>query len=426
MPMEYLAERLAAQAFVPVHAEEADTLRTLTLTNVAAGLGELGSVEGLLASLPLDPALRPADAAFLFAARLHARTQDDFYPDGRVHVGAVTLAVTLALADYVGDRTLECLAAGYRVFCTVARAHSVEAQRRGMRPSGVFGPFGAAASSAVALGLDAAATANAIALAAAVSAGHNQAWIAGSDEWMIEVANAARAGVEAALFTQAGVRAAPDAFEGRSGWASALFDERGAATLAATMAIGITDARDVAIKPYPVSGIAQVPTWLACMLHGDNGGLPEQILVTVSPIEHAYPGSSNRGPFASRSSALMSIAFCVACGLADGAVRLSRLDAPPDTRLADLLERVRVEPDAEMPEHAARIQVLNGSGKSASRSGAAAQVLFPDWHEVSERADEVARRSEADTALVAAAATELARPRPRARELRQLLEERRA
>ncbi len=421
--MVLLTEVMAERAQAPLQPDEANALRTLTLTNLAAGAGDLGSAERMLAALPLTAGSRPADDAFLFAARLHARTQDDFYPDGRVHVGAITLAVTLALADDVQERTLECLAAGYRVFCTIARAYSVDAQRRGMRPSGVFGPFGAAASAAAALELDRAQTVNAIALAAAASAGHNHAWIAGSDEWLIEVASAARAGVEAALFTRAGVRAGVDVFEGRFGWSEALFDDPGALALVSSLEAGELGAEAVAVKPYPVSGIAQVPTWLASTLHDDGGELPEEILVVVSPIEYAYPGSNSRGPFVSRSSALMSIAFCVACAIADGPVRLSRLEHSEAADLTDLLGRVRLEPDAAMAEHASRVEVRFADGRSASRAGNASEILFPGWPEISADKEALARRSEADPTLVVATQAELARRAPHASELRRLLEE---
>src|SRR5699024_264953 len=122
----------------------------------------------------------PSGNAFIGAMALHGRTQDDFYPHGRVHVGAITLAATLALADDAGDRLLECLAAGYDTMCLVAESGSSYVQTRGLRPSGIFGPLGAAASAATALGLDEAGVANAIGLAASLAGGTNQAWLSGT------------------------------------------------------------------------------------------------------------------------------------------------------------------------------------------------------------------------------------------------------
>lgn len=407
-------EKLAALARQPLGADEAAALRSLTLTNIAAAAGERGAVASMTDRLPLDGA-RPADGAFLLAARLHARTQDDFYPEGRVHVGAIALAATLALADEVGERTMDCLAAGYRVMCAVSAGYAAEAQRVGLRPSGVFGPFGAAAAAATALGCSAAQTGNAIGLAAAACGGHNQAWISGSDEWVLEVGAAARAGVEAALFGVAGARAAPDAFEGPAGWAAALLRDPGASTLTSGLTGPPVGAQNVAVKPYPVSGIAQVPTALACDLHASLAGTtPRAVRVRMSDAELGYPGSANTGPFPARSAALMSVAFCVACGLSDGVIRLARLENPHEVPLLDLVE---VTADPAVAEHEARVEV-DLDGEILRRTGRARELLFPVWTDAAPA--EIARRSEADEGVVRAAAAELSRERPRADVLRGL------
>lgn len=423
--MSSIAVGLAERALAPVSAKEDDALRALTLTNVAAGAGDRGTIDAKLAALPLSMSRTPSDAAFLLAARLHARTQDDFFPEGRVHVGAIALAATSALADRAGNRLLECLLAGYRVMCTVSDAYSVDAQRRGLRPSGVFGPPGAAASAAVALGLDADATANAIALAAAGGAGHNQAWVSGTDEWILEVGAAARAGVEAALFTEAGVTASPEAYEGRAGWGAAYFGEAGAPKLAAKLKSGVIGPEVVAVKPYPVSGIANVPTSLACDLHdalaADGGGAPESVIVRMSEVEHAYPGSSNAGPFRSRSDALMSVAFCVACALLDGAVPLRRLENPNDGDVRALLERISVVGDPGLAENEATVH-LTLDGRELVRTGKTAEILFPTWADAAAGATAIARRSEVDEAVVQRAAGELSREHPDANALRETLE----
>ncbi|HKP16883.1 MAG TPA: MmgE/PrpD family protein, partial [Gaiellaceae bacterium] len=141
--------RLAERALAAAGAEPPGYLRSLTLCNVAAAAGHKGGTERLLGALRDELGSGPGAEAFLAAAALHCRTQDDFYPEGRVHVGAITLAATLALADEAGDRLLECLAAGYEVMCAVSAAYAPAAQAAGLRPSGVFGPLGAAASASV-------------------------------------------------------------------------------------------------------------------------------------------------------------------------------------------------------------------------------------------------------------------------------------
>jgi len=407
-----VAGLLARRALAPVTAEDIESLRSLTLTNLAAALGERGEIGAVTDSLPLMPG-KPGDEAFLLAAQLHARTQDDFYPDGRVHVGAIALAATLALSDRVGDRLFPCLAAGYRAMCDVSAAYSATAQGRGLRPSGVFGPIGAAAAASVALGLTPEQATNAIAIAAAAAGGHNHAWVAGSDEWIIEVGAAARAGVEAALFTLAGARGGADAFEGKAGWSEAFFGQSGATDLVAVLDGPVAGPAVVAVKPYPVSGIAQVPTELACRAHGQLASrTPRSVTVAMSPIEYAYPGSSNTGPFTSRSDALMSVAFCVASGLLDGTVRLGRLEKPNDADVADLLERLTVRPDPALEENVAELRITLDDGEEIVAGTSADAILYPTWAELSAAAAGLALRSEADEGLVLAVAAELAQDTP--------------
>jgi 2-methylcitrate dehydratase PrpD len=389
-----------------------NTLRTLTLANVAAAGGDLGRAGTLIQELPLDGSRSPGDAAFIAALRLHARTQDDFHPSGRVHVGAATLAAALALSDRVGTRTLECLAAGYEVMCILGATYAPEAQARGFRPTSVFAPFGAAATAAVALELDFAGRANAIALAASMSCGTNQAWIAGSDEWLLELGLSARAGVEAALLTEAGVRAAPDAIEGAAGWAKAYCGDEGSAALVARLAGADSLINEVAVKPYPVSGIAQVPTHLACQIHGElKGAVPDHICVRMSTAEASYPGSTNRGPFRSRSDALMSVAFCVACGVTSGRVTLATTEAARHAELTNVLDRIRLEADDSLEDTQGALRAeMNGRVLEFTLDGG--EIFHPLWQSIASDPEALAVRCEAPPALVQSVSCELAGDAP--------------
>jgi 2-methylcitrate dehydratase PrpD len=351
--------------------------------------------------------------------RLHGRTQDDFHPRGRVHVGAVTLAATLALADRAKQKLFECLAAGYRTMCTVASGYSPGAQRRGYRPTGIFGPIGAAAAAGVAIGLDRDGVANAIGLAAARSGGTMQSWLSGTDEWLFEVGAAARAGVEAALLTEAGAVASAEAFEGSAGWARAYFGDEGAAQLARALVESRSHIAEVAVKPYPVSGIAQVPTDLGRQAHAElDGQTVYSAVVRLSEPEATYPGSSNYGPFRSRSSALMSVGFCVACALSDGMVRLERLERPND--LADLAASVQIKLDETLGESEA-VLALDVGGERREYAGEGVSLLYPTWETIVREGAIVAVRSEADPALVARTIDHLRVPRPDARRVNAVL-----
>lgn len=415
-----LTTLLAERALRPVDAAGADHLRMLTATNMAAGRGRLGRSAAFVRYFPAASECRPAEAAQLAAVVLHARTQDDFYPHGRVHVGAITLAATLALADDAGDELLDCLAAGYEVMCLASGACSPYAQRRGLRPSGVFGPLGAAASAARALGLDERGVANAVGLAAAMAGGTNQAWLSGTDEWMFVVAQAARTGVEAALLTQTGVTASEEALEGPAGWGAAYFGDPGLDGLRAALDDECSRVGVVAAKLYPVSGIAQLAAHLACAAHEPGAPAPSAVEVRLAEPETRYPGTMHAGPFRSRADALMSVPFTVACGLTHGLIRLDHLEAPADAGVHDLLPRITVEADSSLAE-AESVLVVRRDGQAPVETKLGEDVMFPSWDQMRADPAALARRSEAPAAAVEACCAALTEQRCNARVLKRLL-----
>jgi 2-methylcitrate dehydratase PrpD len=414
-----LAERLADRALAAGR-DDADRLRALTLGNLAAGMGAPGSAGPLIEAAAGRFDSSPGDAAYVNAMRLHARTQDDFSPGGRIHVGAISLATTLALAEQAGDRRLARRAAGYAPMAADAAAYSPAAQAAGQRPSGMFGPFGAAAAAAVALGLDRDRCVDALALAATMTGGTTQAWLSGTSEWLLEAGWAARAGVDAALLAEAGAAGSREAFEGRSGWCRAFYGDADGERLAAAIDSAGSRIAEVAAKPYPVSGIAQVPTHLACVAHGQLGGeVPRAVEVRLAPPEVAYPGSKNAGPFQGRSDALMSVAYCVACGLHDGAVKLDRLERAASGELDETVGRVRLVADEALEEgHAVVVaETAGGPLELEARDG---EVLFPGWDELSADAAALARRTECGAALVTDCVGALGADRPDARAVNEI------
>jgi 2-methylcitrate dehydratase PrpD len=381
--------------------QEIERLRVLSLCNVAAAIGDLGSATPLVRNAGTAPNVA-AERARRYAMAFHARTQDDFYAPGRVHVGAIVLPVAIALADEVDEeRFFAALVAGYDLTCRVSSAYSAEAQARGMRPSGFFGPLAAAATAAAARDLDVGQTTNAIGLAAVMSAGTNQAWVSGTDEWLLEVGAAARSGIEAVELTLAGARASDESLEGRAGWARAFFGDEGAERLKDTVARADSGLMEVAIKPYPVSGIAQVLTWLGTKAHAEVSS-PAKIEARVSSAEYGYPGSSNVGPFKGRSDALMSIAFCVACAATDGYVGIERLEKPNDETVAGTLAKVTVVPDEKLGEGEAVLEVTDEAGERHSFPGNDRELLFRSWDEID--IVDLAARSEAGQVQVERAA----------------------
>ena len=185
-----LALELADDALRAAKAADAQLLNTFLLSNLVVAAGARPQ-EPLLGAIATFTDHNISGRAYRLSARMHFRTQDDFDPGGRVHVGAVVIPAVLAID---GASVLEPMAAGYSVLTWVARIYRDEAEARGLRPTGMFGPIGAAAAAGVALGLDRERLGSAIAISTTMCAGTNQSWVDGTDEWLLVVAATARGG----------------------------------------------------------------------------------------------------------------------------------------------------------------------------------------------------------------------------------------
>lgn len=393
-----LIHELADIALATAKAPDEEALQARLLWNIAASHGEHD--EGARfssAGQSLHSGGNPGSIAFRIAVAMHARTQDDFYPDGRVHVGATVIPAVLAVGT---DRVIPTIAAGYEVMGLISRTYSAVAQERGFRPTGMFAPMGAAAAAGVALGLDRDELASCLSIASVASAGTNQSWMAGSDEWLLEVGAAARAGAEAAFFAQGGLRGAPDGLEGPAGWARAYFNDVGAARLAAAIeAYEGQIAPRVALKPHPVSGIAQVPVAAALKVRAALQGEPSAVRVMMSPAECRYPGTANRGPFSSRSDALMSVPRCVALALHNGAVSYRDLVRPLTGREQLLLDKIELVPTPSLGETAVTVSVEDQS-QTLQATVIGDDVLYPTWESLRGDPHAVAMVCEASADLV--------------------------
>ncbi|MPZ63874.1 MAG: hypothetical protein GEU93_21975 [Propionibacteriales bacterium] len=409
------ASRLAERARQAAGAPDGDAQRALLVHNCAAAMGEKAAAGRILTALADDAG--SGAVAYRLAAAMHARAQDDFYPGGRMHVGAVVIPAVLAAEP---DDMLPALAAGYAVGTGVSRPYSAAAQQRGFRPTGIFGPLAAAAASAVALDLDDEQLAHAISIATTGSAGTNQSWIDGSDEWLVEVAAAARSGVDAARLASAGVQGAAAAVDGGAGWAAAFFGDPQAQRLRNALDGEEDPAQRVAVKLYPISGIAQVPAHLAAEIGKETGrALPDSVRVHMPPSEAAYPGTANRGQFVGSSDSLMSVARCVALAYSTGTVAHAALAAAPSRAETAVMERLELVPDAGLEETAAMVSVTV-DGQEATRRQHAKQLLYPSWGQTRAEIHDIAARNDASAAALRELA-ELVEAGPSARSILTLM-----
>jgi len=319
----------------------------------AQSLGEQGPMACARLLITGRPAT-PETAAFVNAALMHARAQDDVYFPGLTHAGAIMSPAVLAVAEQLGSsgsEVITALIAGYEAMGAISQGFAKRTTPRGFRASGIYGGFAAAAGVARLLGLDARATAHALGMAASAASGTNQTWVSGTQEWQMQLGLASRNGILAARLAAAGATAAPDALEGSAGFYRAFLGEVDGVDGVGRDLGQAWRSLDVTYKPFAVCAILQAPVTQAMALSERHQLKAEDIAAVrlrLNPAEAAYPGTDSQGPFSDIGATLMSAPFCMALALIERKVLgrdLKRLDDP---RLSPLISRSTVIPDASL------------------------------------------------------------------------------
>lgn len=384
----------------PLPERSRQAVKAVLLHNLIVGLAANGMpLPGIVGTHPLPWTARPAtapDLAFATSLRMGARAQHDEHPPSVTHLGSAVTPACLAIAPrgIDGERLLAALAIGYQVGGTLGTALLPHARARGMRATGVVGPLAAAAGAAAMLRLDQTSTAHAIALAANRAAGFTEVWLAGTDEWRLQTAAAARDGLESALWAAKGARGAATALEGRSGLFHALGmtdNESGAVTASLATALeGEPVIEQMLLKAHPVCAINQAAVEVAIGLRSEltAGELStvERVTVRLTDADAAYPGIDLAHPPTSWPQAMMDARQGVAVALADGRVEVDALH-PADAQVLRLRERV----------------VVVGGLPEGGQHGAAITIELADGR----RFESVAERVEVDAARSAQMAVEL-------------------
>lgn len=165
--------------------------------------------------------LPPDEAAFLNSAFNHANEADDTHLKSPTHAGNIAVPVSVAMGEFAktdGKRLMLAIIAAYEMQIRVSWASSPHLLYRGHHPPAGVGPFGAAAASAVQLGLNPEKTLNAIAIAGSHSAGLMEFTKTGGSVKRIHSSIAAAGGVRAALFADAGITGPRSILEGEKGF----------------------------------------------------------------------------------------------------------------------------------------------------------------------------------------------------------------
>ena len=253
------------------------------------------------------------------AALFHGRAQEDTC--GAAHFGTILIPLLTALIEARGfplSRLIPALVAGYEAGGVLEKALAGKTTTGGFRSSAIYGTIAASAAAAKLMELSAEQTAAALANAVSFAGGVLQSFADGTDEWRYQVGVVARNGLVAAELARSGSVSAPNAFEGKSGFARAFarvdLDSNLIASLGKDWAV-----LRVAFKPFPVCAFNQTPVTGALVLREQLRGSPAKVRVRMNPYEIGYAGMDAVGPFNTISGTLMSIPFCIATTLVHGA-----------------------------------------------------------------------------------------------------------
>src|SRR5438552_1895313 len=288
---EALAEFLVASRWgdIPAAARH-EGVRSL-LNFVGGALGGCRDEAVSLAAKVLAPYFGPAqasiigrgekpdmlNAAFLNAVSANVLEYDDTHLPTVIHPAAPVVPGLLALAEQrrvSGAELLHALILGVEAECRIGLAVMPTHYRRGWHITATCGIFGAAAAAGKLLGLDTRHMAWALGHAATQSGGLVESL--GSMSKSIGVGNAAKNGLAAALFAEAGFTAAERAIEGRYGFAPVTSDSVDLAKITD----GLGDSWEIltnAYKPYPC-GVVLFPVIDACLeLRARHRPAPQRI-----------------------------------------------------------------------------------------------------------------------------------------------------
>lgn len=291
--------------------------------------------------LGLDFRAPAAQAALAGGVLVHALDYDDTHMDSIVHAGAAVVPAALAVAEETGadGRTVVAgLAAGFEVACRMGAASAAAGLRgRGFDPTGIAGPFGAAAAAARIWGLTRDETVSALGVAGTLSGGLLAAQAGDSEVMRIRSGWASQTGVVAADLARRRFAGPAAIAEGPH----SLFD-------AGAINADEWSMRRLAIKPYPACHFVHAYADAVARLGVKAGDVAEVICFVhpaVVPVV-CEPRTAKAHPVTD-TQARFSLPFAVATALVGGRAPLEMFgdDARSDRRILSLCERVVYEPD---------------------------------------------------------------------------------
>ena len=299
-----------------------------------------GTVLGAAGTYPL------LTAAFLNGAISHILECDDVHKSAITHPGVVAITSALVAVEYTGGTFRDfalAVIAGYEVMIRLGNALN-PSHYDYWHTTGTCGAFAAAAAAGKVFGLDPGELENAFGFAATMASGLT--CVFGTDAKLINVGNAVRNGIQAALLSRAGLGSCPDVLERDHGYAFAV---------SARPDLGaVTEARDgwmidtAYYKLYASCAHTHSALDAFFLLQKARGFSPESIReIRVRAYSKAAEliGSLKTD---SAAQAKFSLPYCLAAAAVRGMVSVRQFEpeALNDPEIRDLARRITVQAES--------------------------------------------------------------------------------
>ena len=355
-----IADHVVACGYAGLPASAVRAAKTLMLDTLAVAWGGSnapgsGDVHGLLA----EEGGRGDSSVWAYGGKLPATSATflnsmfggalDYDGVNTVHADIVSLPAALAMAEREHASGKDFLAA-YVIgsdLCSRFGA-SITGTHKGWFTTSIYGVFGAAATAAKLLRLDATATRHALGIALSQSAGTQQSNIEQALTKRIQGALAARAGVFSALLAGRGITAPREAIEGKFGL-YALYQEGNPLKVLDSLGTRF-EHENTAIKKYPCCACSHASLEAALHLVREYDLKPADVTaieVTHSPFMHRLVGAPFNPGDNPQVSAQFSVQYAMACALARRRMSVADLEesAILDPAIREIAQRVKIVVD---------------------------------------------------------------------------------
>ncbi|MEV6253960.1 MmgE/PrpD family protein [Nocardia sp. NPDC051929] len=302
-----------------------------------------------------------ADAAFVNATYGHGFEYDDAHRSSSSHPGSTVVSAALAVGEEMGATLREVITgivAGYEVYTRIGILAAPELLERGFHPHGLLSAFGAAAVVAKMRGFDAETTVHALSIAMSHSAGTTEYTSSGGSVKRLHAGIGTRNGIRAAEMAAAGITGPTTFLTGRKGFYRSYVGrpvaENAAQLFAPDAPFEITR---LWIKPYCCCGINHAYIDGARQLAAKAGAVTA-IRLGIQSGGDVIIGNQNANAYAPRiiEHLQYSLPFQFALAITGhgNGFRVHHdylsgaLDLGPDSAVAEMARRVRIEVDTEL------------------------------------------------------------------------------